>query len=249
LSDKLENKINEVKEIKMENAYTQKVAVLLAGSGAKDGSEITEAVSLLICLSLKGIPYEIFAPDRTQTEVINHRLGEPTGESRGILEEANRIARGRAKPLSSLNASEFSALVIPGGFGTAKNLCTYGRQGTNAILFPDVEETLLSFIKASKPIGVLCIAPLLVALAFKKLNLKGVQLTLGSGSAMNPISFIESLGAIHRVCGRQDSVLDTTYKVISAPAYMYDDATPADIFKCTESLVQTLHDLLHVSMA
>lgn len=223
----------------------QKVAVLLAGSGAKDGSEITESVSLIVGLSLCGLDYQIFSPNRNQFEVVDHSTGFAADQVRSMLDETNRIARGRARPLEALNVHEFSALAIAGGFGTAKNLCTYGMDGVMAQLFPDVESTLLSFIENSKPIAALCIAPMIVALAFKKLNLKGVELTLGDGSAKTAIAVLESWGAKHVICGKQDAVVDTKYQVITAPAYMYENATPADIFKCTESLVQKLQSLLH----
>jgi enhancing lycopene biosynthesis protein 2 len=222
----------------------KKIAVLLAGSGAKDGSEITESVSLLIGLSLCGLDYQIFSPTRNQEEVVNHSTGLATAESRSMLDESNRIARGQAKALSSLNVHEFSGLAIAGGFGTAKNLCTYACDGSKAKLFPDVESVLLSFIKNSKPIAALCIAPLVIALAYQKLGVKGVTLTLGDGSAEKTVSDLESWGARHVICGRRSSLLDAKHQVITAPAYMYADATPADIFKCTESLVQTLCGLL-----
>jgi len=179
-----------------------------------------------------------------QSDVINHLTGEKTSESRNMLKEAARIARGNIKPVSELKSSNYQAIAFAGGFGTAKNLCNYASEGSRATLEADVKAILDPFLKQKKPVAALCIAPIIVALACKELGIKGVKLTLGDGSAKSAVSDLESFGASHVSCPRQDSILDEQNRIISAPAYMYDDATQADIFLCSQSLVRNLKRLL-----
>jgi enhancing lycopene biosynthesis protein 2 len=218
----------------------KRVAVVLAGSGSKDGSEITEAVSLLINLSMARLPYTVFAPSRDQADVFDHSLGKPMSEKRNIFVEASRIARGTALPLEQLDSTKYSAIAFPGGFGTAKNLCNFAFLGQDATLFPDVSLVLRKFIEEKKTIAALCIAPIIVALGFKESGILGVRLTLGDGSASDAVGFLKQLGSEHVPCAPCDAVFDSRHKVISTPAYMYDDATPSDIFLGAQKLVQTL---------
>ena len=51
---------------------SKKAALILSGCGHLDGAEITEAVSLNICLLEAGFEVNFFAPDRLQADTVNH---------------------------------------------------------------------------------------------------------------------------------------------------------------------------------
>ena len=154
----------------------KKAAVVLSGCGVFDGSEITEAVSLMIALSQNKIPFTVFAPDKDQTEVINHMTGEKVEESRNVLVEAARISRGNISDLRELKHADYDALFMPGGFGAAKNLSDFASRGSDMNVDHTVAEIIQEFHTAKKPIALACISPVLAA---KVLNDKGVKLTLG----------------------------------------------------------------------
>ena len=222
-----------------------RVAVLLAGCGAKDGSEITESVGLLIALSQRGIPFDCFAPDRKTHHVVDHLSGkEIVQESRNQLHEAARIARGKILPLSQLSADDYDAVALAGGFGAAKNLCNFAFAGLDATLEHDVKKSLLPFLEKKKPLAAMCIAPVILALLCREANIKSAQLTLGDGSAEGAVKAIESWGAKHQPTGRHEACVDELHRLVSAPAYMFDDATPADIFNSACALVNGLQSLL-----
>lgn len=221
------------------------IAVVLAGCGARDGSEITESVALLIALSRKGWPFQCFAPDRSTMDVINHLTRqEKPSEQRNQLEEAARIARGAIKPISELNAEEFAAFAISGGFGVAKNLCNFAVAGREASLSADVREALLPFVTSKKPAAALCIAPVVLALLSREAGLSKTQLTLGSGAAKDAVAAIESWGSTHVPTRPGQACIDSANRFVSAPAYMFDDATPADVFASAEALVNGIASLL-----
>lgn len=199
----------------------QKVAVVLCGSGRGDGSEIHESVSVLMHLSRLGAVYQCFAPDKPQMHVINHLTGQVTGESRNCLIEAARIARGDCKPLTALSASDFHAVVFPGGFGAAKNLCTFATDGASMTIDPQVERVVREFHDLRRPIGLCCIAPVLVAKIF------GAKVTLGDDN--DAARAISSWNAQHVACPVDRAVVDADRKIATAPAYMYGDATPHQI--------------------
>lgn len=222
----------------------RRVALVLAGCGAKDGSEITEATSLLVALSQEGFEVQAYAPDRPQHHVIDHlRMAEVAGTQRNILEEAARIARGKVLPLPSLTADRADAIVFAGGFGAAKNLCTFAFAGADATLMGDVRDALVPFLKARKPAAALCIAPVVLALGAREIGARGARLTLGDGGAPS-VAAITAWGATHVPCAVDDCVIDEDLRFVSAPAYMYDDATPADIFASAKALVRGLRTLL-----
>jgi enhancing lycopene biosynthesis protein 2 len=222
-----------------------RVAVVLAGCGAKDGSEITEAVALLIALSQRGIAFDCFAPDRNTYHVVDHLSGkENAQESRNQLHEAARIARGKVHPLSQLLPQSYDAVALAGGFGAAKNLCNYAFAGADASLEADVKKALLPFLQQKKPMAALCIAPVILALLCREANIKGAQLTLGDGSAEAAVQALKSWGATHMPTRRDEACIDSVHQLVSAPAYMFDDATPADIFNSASALVTGLHSLM-----
>jgi enhancing lycopene biosynthesis protein 2 len=172
-------------------------------------------------LSRLGAAYQCFAPDKPQMHVINHLTGEVTGESRNCLVEAARIARGDCKPLASLHARDYDAIVFPGGFGAAKNLCTFAIDGQQMTIDPHVERVLKEFHAAGKPIGLCCIAPVLAAKVFS------AKVTLGDDN--DAARAITAWGATHVAAPVDRAVVDTDRKIATAPAYMYGQATPHEI--------------------
>jgi enhancing lycopene biosynthesis protein 2 len=222
-----------------------RIALILAGCGAKDGTEITEAVSLLIALSQKGYSVRSFAPDRATHHVIDHLTGaEVPSDKRNQQHEAARIARGKVEALSSLKAGDFEAVVIAGGFGVVKNLCNFAFAGVDAALHDDVKSALLPFVQQNKVCAALCIAPVVLALLCREANRKGVRLTLGSGAARDAVATIEKWGAVHQPTRSGEACVDSEFGFVSAPAYMYDDATPADIMASASALVDGISTLI-----
>ncbi|RHY52502.1 hypothetical protein DYB34_000709 [Aphanomyces astaci] len=200
--------------------------------GVYDGSEIQEAVSCLIHLSKTNADVRVFAPDILQHHVINHLTGDVMpAESRNVLVESARIARGKVEKLDLLDVAQFDAVVVPGGFGAAKNLSSFAFEGENMQVQPQVAAALTAFHSAKKPIGLICIAPVLGGKLFP-----GAELTMGrrSGakwsSGPDAASAVESWGAKIIEKDHDEVHVDTVNKIVSAPAYMYDQATPAIVF-------------------
>lgn len=203
-----------------------KVAVVLAGCGVFDGSEIHEAVSTLIHLSGHGAEVHCFAPDIDQPSVINHLTGQPVGDQRNTLIESARIARGNVKPLSACDPSQFDAVFFPGGFGAAMNLCDFANKGPDCAVNPDVRRVLLGFHGQGKPIGMCCIAPVIAA---KVLGDKGVSLTLGDESEASKAAV--SMGARHQAAGVTEVVTDEKNHLVTTPAYMHGQAPIHQVFE------------------
>ncbi len=203
----------------------KKIAVILSGCGYKDGSEITESVSLLIALNKAGAEVSCFAPD-IEIPVIDHITGEVQPEKRRLLVETGRIARGHVQELAQLKTKDFDALVFPGGFGAAKNLCNWVEKGSQCQVLPDVARLITEFHAESKPIGAICIAPVLIA---KVLGQHKVTLTIGDDA--ETAAELEKTGAIHEPCPVDDYISDRENKIVSTPAYMFDDARPDKVFE------------------
>lgn len=219
-------------------------AVVLAGCGAMDGAEITESASLLIALSQLGFQVCVFAPDRPAAHTVNHLTRVVAGAPRLMLEEAARIARGKIAPLSDLSSQDFDVLAFAGGFGVAKNLCNYAVAGADATLQPDVRRVLVDFQKNKKVLAALCIAPVLLALLAREQSLSGVQLTLGDGRARDAVQAIEQWGVTHVACTVRQACVDHEHRMVTAPAYMDDGATPADILASAQALVSGIAQIL-----
>ncbi len=197
-----------------ETTVIKNVAVILSGCGVFDGSEIYESVLTLLRLDQNGAKYQCFAPDDNQHHVINHTTGEEMSEPRNMLVEAARLARGDIKPLSDLDSSHFNALIIPGGFGAAKNLCNFAFKGKDAVVREDVKAVVQSFNAANKPVGLMCIAPVMSAALFGK----DVQCTIGTDA--DTAAAIKATGALHKECPVHDVIVDETNKLVTTPAYM-----------------------------
>jgi enhancing lycopene biosynthesis protein 2 len=212
-----------------------KAAVVLAGCGVMDGAEIHEAVMTLYAIDKNGGSYQIFAPNVAQHHVINHITGEVMKESRNVLTEAARIARGKIKALTEYRAEEFDALIFPGGFGVAKNLCTYAFDGPDCHVDRVVEQAIRATHRAGKPIGALCISPVLIAKV-----LGDVTVTIGSdkGTAAD----IGRLGGKHENRQHGEVTVDRKNLIVTAPCYMLN-ATISEIARDTEAAVKALMEL------
>jgi enhancing lycopene biosynthesis protein 2 len=213
-------------------AMRKRIAVVLCGSGFKDGSEIRESVGVLWALSQHPVDVQCYAPNAPQKDVINCLTGQPMNESRNQLVEAARIARGKVKTLSELNPTHYDAIILPGGFGAAKNLCDFASKGIEASVIPELKEKLQAFYAAKKPIGAVCIAPAIIALAFPQ---KNFNLTVGADGEV--AQSIEKIGHKHAVTHANECCVDEKNKIYTTPAYMYDDANLSDIFEGIRKLV------------
>lgn len=212
----------------------KKIAVILCGSGFKDGSEIRESVATLWALSQEKVEVQCFAPDALQADVVNCLTNEPiANEKRNMLVEAARIARGKVKPLEQLKASEIDGIILPGGFGAAKNLCSFAYEGAKGKVLPELKAILLQMHAAKKPIGAICIAPAILAMAFA-----GKKLTLTVGAAEEASQEIEKLGHEHKVTAVDGVCRDEANRIFTTPAYMYDDAPLHGVFSGIQKVVQ-----------
>ncbi|MBP7506903.1 MAG: isoprenoid biosynthesis glyoxalase ElbB [Prolixibacteraceae bacterium] len=211
-------------------------AVVLAGCGVNDGSEIHEAVLTLLAIDKTGSAYQCFAPDVNQYHVINHLNGNSVKESRNVLIEAARIARSDIKKLSEFNPKNFDAIIFPGGFGVAKNLFTYAIDGPDCLVNPETEECIYSAREAGLPIGAICISPLLIT------RVLGIG-TVTIGNDITTANSVESLGGTHLNSERDDIVIDKENKIVSTPAYMLNSPISV-VAKGIEKLVNALYDLM-----
>ena len=191
------------------------IGVLLSGCGVYDGSEIHEAVLTLLALDRAGAKVQCLAPDMEQRDVVNHLTGEPQAESRNVLVESARIARGNIKDISEISATDLDGLIIPGGFGAAKNLSDFAFEGASAQVYPEVKRLLNEMVDAGKPIGAICIAP---ATLVKALADRQPEVTIGSDLAT--AAAISSMGGKHFDCAVDEIHLDARLKIVTTPAYM-----------------------------
>jgi len=216
-------------------SYSKKFAVVLSGSGVFDGAEIHESIFTLYAVLKNGGSYEIFAPDIPQHHVVNHITGEEMNETRNVLIEAARIARGNIKPLSEFNEKDFDAIIFPGGFGAAKNLSSFAFNGVNCSVNKDVENSIKQMANAKKPIGALCISPVILAKI-----LGDVVLTIGQDAGT--AEAVENMGATHRKTNHGEVVVDSRHKVVTTPCYMLD-ANIVQIAEGADNVVKTMMKL------
>ncbi|XP_077149665.1 glutamine amidotransferase-like class 1 domain-containing protein 3, mitochondrial [Ranitomeya variabilis] len=216
-----------------------RVAVVLSGCGVYDGTEIHEASAILVHLSRAGAKVEIFAPDVPQMHVINHSKGEAAQESRNVLVESARIARGDITALSQLNARDHDAVIFPGGFGAAKNLSSFAVDGESCNVHDDVQRVIQEFNTAKKPIGLCCIAPVLAAKV-----IPGVEVTVGQEEEQGgkwpyagTAKAIAALGGKHCAKEVHEVHVDRTSRVVSTPAFMGHHAPLHTIFDGIGSMV------------
>ena len=194
-----------------------RVGVCLSGCGVFDGAEIHESVLVLLALDEAGAEAVCFAPDCDQMHVVNHLTGEVAkGESRNVLQESARIARGEVVDAAGIGADDFDALIFPGGFGAAKNLCDFAVSGADCSVHPEVERVVKETVAAAKPLGVICIAPAMAAAALR--DAPGAKLTIGNDSGT--AKAMESMGAKHVDKAVGSIQVDRARKIVSTPAYM-----------------------------
>ena len=194
-----------------------RVGVVLSGCGVHDGAEIHESIITMLALDRAGVDMVLMAPNIDQLHVINHYTGSEMDESRNVLMESARIARGKIRDMAEVHASDVDALIFPGGFGVVKNLCDYAMAGTDCSVNPDVKRLATDVHKAGKPIGVICIAPAMFAKIMQGAG-HTVELTIGTDEQTS--SDINSMGSNHVSCPVEDIVIDKKNKIVSTPAYM-----------------------------
>ncbi|MDG9883971.1 isoprenoid biosynthesis glyoxalase ElbB [Pseudomonas sp. GD04058] len=217
---------------------TKKVAVILSGCGVYDGAEIHESVITLLRLDQRGAQVQCFAPNIAQRHVINHLTGEEMPETRNVLVESARIARGNIKDLGEADVNDFDALIVPGGFGAAKNLSSFAVDGPGCSVHPDVLALAEAFAEAGKPVGLICISPALAA----KIYGPGVVCTIGNDADTS--AAIVKMGGTHEECDVHDIVEDTQRKLVSTPAYMLAQSI-SDAASGINKLVDRVLELTH----
>lgn len=213
---------------------TKKFAVILSGCGVFDGAEIHEATLTLYSIAKLGAEYEIFAPDIEQYHVINHITAEEMNEKRNVLIESARIARGKIKNLKDFDADNFDALIFPGGFGVAKNLSDFAFKGASCQINKEVENAIISMNNAKKPIGALCISPVILA---KIIN--GAVVTIGNDKAT--ADEIEKMGSKNQKTTHGEVTVDKTHNLYTTPCYMLD-ATIVNIANGANNIVSAMLD-------
>lgn len=217
----------------------KKVAVILSGCGVYDGAEIHESVLTLLRLNQRGIEVQCFAPDIPQLHVVNHLTGEATDESRNVLVESARIARGAIKDVREADAGEFDAVIVPGGFGAAKNLSSLAVEGADCDVQADVLALLKAFAAADKPVGLICITPALAA----KIYGPGIVSTIGNDA--DTAAAMTRMGGVHQDCHVEDIVEDTAHKLVSTPAYMLAQSiseAASGINKLVDRIIELTHE-------
>ena len=219
----------------MSDGTGKTVGVVLSGCGVNDGAEIHEATLTLLALDRAGATVMAMAPNVEQMHVIDHVAGAPEkGASRNVLTESARIARGEIRDMATVQVSELDALVFPGGFGAAKNLCTFAVDGASMSVNPEVDRLIKQMVDAQKPMGFMCIAPVIAARVLGEL---GPKLTIGNdpGTAQA----MESLGATHVDSPVDEAVTDENLRIVSTPAYMLGPSI-APVARGVDRLVDAL---------
>lgn len=218
---------------------TKKVAVILSGCGVYDGAEIHESVITLLRLDQRGAQVQCFAPNIAQMHVIDHLTGEQMPESRNVLVESARIARGEVKDIREADAKDFDALIVPGGFGAAKNLSNFAVEGANCTVHPDVLALAEAFADACKPVGLICISPALAA----KIYGPGVVCTIGKDAGTS--AAVVKMGGTHEECDVHDIVEDVQRKLVTTPAYMEAKSiseAASGIYKLVDRVLELTHE-------
>lgn len=214
----------------------KKFAVVLAGCGVYDGAEIHEATLTLLAIDRHLIDYQCFAPDINQAHVVNHLTGKEMKETRNVLAESARIARGKIKPLSLFNEKDFDAVIFPGGFGVAKNLCTFAFDGVKCSVNPDAQRVIKSMHSAGKPIGALCISPVLITKV-----LGDIKVTIGDDP--ETAAAIRAMGGQHINSAPGEVIVDQKNKIATSPCYMLDSSI-SRVAEGAENVVKAILKML-----
>jgi len=204
-----------------------KIGILLSGCGVYDGAEIQEAVFSMLAVEESGADYQCISLNQNQHHVVNHLTGDEMNESRNMMVEAARIARGNVIDVSEVSPAILDGLIIPGGFGSAKNFSKWAFSGANGEISPEIKLLLVNFINAGKPIAALCVSPILIAKALEGSAIK-TELTMGNVIDKSPYTIadfnsgIEQTGAKIQEKALDEVLVDIPNKIITAPCYMMD---------------------------
>ncbi len=215
---------------------SKKIAVILSGCGHKDGAEIHEATLTLLAIHKLGADYQCFAPNIPQHHVVNFITDEEMDEQRNVLVESARIARGDILDLADFDPNNYDALVLPGGFGVAKNLCDFAFKGEITQINSQVKNAVLSMHERKKAIGALCIAPVILAEL-----IPGARLTIGQdkGTAAS----IEKMGAKHANTNHGEITIDQENRLVTTPCYMLDSRVD-QIAEGAEKLISAILEMV-----
>ena len=218
----------------------KKVGVLLSGCGVNDGAEIHESIITMLTLDRAGAEMVLMAPNIDQMHVVNHYTGQEMDEYRNVLVESSRIARGNIKDMAEISANDMDALIIPGGFGVAKNLCDYAMAGPDCSINPDVYRLISELKLLNKPIGAICIAPAMMAKILGELD-ESANMTIGSDETTS--KDIEAMGSVHVECQVSEMVVDEEKNLVTTPAYM-EAKTIKDAADGIEKLVKQVLSMI-----
>ena len=218
----------------------KKIAVLLSGCGVWDGSEIHEATLTLYFLAQAGAQPVPIAPRIPQAETIDHLTQERVEEERNVIVESARISRGEVKDIREVSGADIDGLIIPGGFGVAKNLSNFAQAGENCTINEEVKRLIRDMVRRRKPVGALCIAPVLVAKALQ--GMEGVTPTLTIGNDPTTAKKLEKMGAVHVTAKVDEAIIDNANRIVSTPAYMIGPGIQ-DVAKGIENLVKGVMEL------
>ena len=216
------------------NIMNKKFAIIIGGCGHRDGAEIHETTMTLLAVEEHGATYQMFAPNKNQYHVLNHLTGEEMPEERNMLVEAARIARGNIKDLANFDIKDYDAVIFPGGFGVAKNFFNYAFKGVDCTVDKQIEEVINSVHDAGKPIGGLCIAPVLLTKV-----LKNITVTIGNDE--KTATDVEKMGGVNINTSHGEVISDKRNKIYTSPCYMLN-ANLMDIHDCAYNLVSTMLD-------
>jgi enhancing lycopene biosynthesis protein 2 len=220
---------------------TTRVGVVLSGCGFMDGAEVHESVLTLLALDRAGAEAVCYAPDVPQARVVDHRTGRETKETRRVLAESARIARGKIEDVARARAADLDAVILPGGYGAAQNLSDFATRGAEASVHVEVARLLREVHAAGKPIGAICIAPAVVARVLGKAH---PTLTIGTDRAT--ASTLEACGARHRDCPVERFVVDEENRIVSTPAYMLGPSirfVAEGIERCVAEVLRLAHQV------
>lgn len=225
-----------------------KAGILLSGCGVYDGAEIQEALFSMLAVEEAGGEPIAISINGNQHHVVNHLTGEEMNESRNMMVEAARIARGNVKDIDTISISEIDALIIPGGFGSAKNLTSWAFEGSAGTIHPSVKKLILDLLNANKPLVALCVSPVVVAKALEGSGIHS-KLTIGSTAEASPYDItgfsqgLESVGATTEMKTVREITIDRENKIITAPCYMMD-ASLLEVRNNIQQAIQALKELL-----
>lgn len=224
-----------------------KVGLLLSGCGVYDGAEIQESLFSMLAIEEIGAEVVAISINENQHHVVNHLTGEEMSESRNMLVEAARITRGNVTDIEQLSVDTIDALVIPGGFGSAKNFTKWAFEGPAGNIHPTVKKLILGIVNAKKPLVALCVSPVVVAKALEG-SAVHANLTIGSTAETSPYDIngfsqgLESTGALTSMKTIREINIDRENKIITAPCYMMD-ASMLEVRKNIQQAIQALKEL------